>query len=501
MNTKRAIAILRVSTDAQDTDRQKTDIERVERAHSLSIERTVPLDGVSGRKVRENADMLRVLADLKRPDIDGVVVSALDRLFRLDKFADFGILDHFKDTGKTIWSAKEGALDLRTDAGLILSLMSGAQSGLEWRELRRRTTQGKELLRTRGGNPNGSLALPRGIGSEPIKDAKGRSIGARWFYVEPDASRVRQAYELLFERLSWEDIAERIGGGFTDNGVRNSLKNPIWKGVRVYSDGRETPLEVPIDIEPLIPPARWAEAQKIILEKRTRWAKSRRAPHVLLSGMLRCRCGKPCYVRISGKSRGFYYCSTGFPGHGPKCGARSVQQEPADQTVERVVSTQLLDAAYLRTVLGKLRSSQPTRGREAGKLAHQREKLEAERQRLLRLTLKGACSEDDFARESKRIEQEMRDLDLLTPAPLSAAFDAAKLVVHITRTFARFAKQPLEEKRTLLRSAVRDIVLEDGAVTAITLNGAFLDCVNSEPRSRWLFRPRCRGRGRVPRWR
>jgi DNA invertase Pin-like site-specific DNA recombinase len=267
-NNKRAIAILRVSTDSQETDRQKVDIERMEQAHGLAIDRVVELDGVSGRKVGENADMKRVLADLKRPDIAGVIVSALDRLFRLDKFADFGILDNFKDTGKMIWSAKEGALDLRTDAGLILSLMSGAQSGLEWRELRRRTTQGKELLRTRGGNPNGPLMLPRGIGSEPIKDSKGRSIGARWFFVEPDASRVRQAYELLFERRSWNDIADRIGGGFTDNGVRKTLRNPIWMGIRRYSAGRETPLEVPIDIEPLISPARWAEAQKIILEKR-----------------------------------------------------------------------------------------------------------------------------------------------------------------------------------------------------------------------------------------
>jgi DNA invertase Pin-like site-specific DNA recombinase len=224
---KRAIAILRVSTDKQDMERQKLDIERMERAHSLTIDRTVPLDGVSGRKVREHEEMKRVLADLNRPDIDGVVISALDRLFRLDKFADFGILDNFRDTGKMIYSAKEGALDLRTDAGLILSLMSGAQSGLEWRELRRRTAGGREILRQRGGCPNGRQALPRGVDFEPIKDVKGRSIGARWFYVEPYASQIRLAYDLLFERRSWHDIAERIGGGFTFNGIRVSLMNPI----------------------------------------------------------------------------------------------------------------------------------------------------------------------------------------------------------------------------------------------------------------------------------
>lgn len=57
-----------------------------------------------------------MLADLKRSGIDGVAVSAPDRLFRLHKFADIGILNDFEDSDKLIWSAREGALDPRTDS-------------------------------------------------------------------------------------------------------------------------------------------------------------------------------------------------------------------------------------------------------------------------------------------------------------------------------------------------------------------------------------------------
>src|SRR5262249_34153496 len=117
------------------------------------------------------------------------------------------------------------------------------------------------------------------------------------------------------------------------------------------------------------------------------------------------------------------------------------------------------------------------------KLSRQREKLEAERQRLLRMTLKGTCTEDDFARESKRIDAEVRSLDALAPAPLPPALDPAKLIVRVTRTFSRFGKQPFEERRNLLRTAVREIVLEDGAITGLTLNGTFLDSVNLSERS------------------
>ncbi len=136
-------------------------------------------------------------------------------------------------------------------------------------------------------------------------------------------------------------------------------------------------------------------------------------------------------------------------------------------------------------VLGKFRSSQPTRDDNAEMLSRQRETLEAERQRLLRLTLQGVCTEEDFARESRRIDTEMRGLDLLAPAPLPVALDVGKLVVRITRAFAASAGNPSAERRDLLRAALREIVLEDGTITAITVNGTFLDSVNLSPRSSW----------------
>jgi DNA invertase Pin-like site-specific DNA recombinase len=65
---RRAIAVLRVSTDQQDSERQRQDVQRVADGHGLTIARWVELEGVSGRTVLKNADMNRVLNDLKRPD-------------------------------------------------------------------------------------------------------------------------------------------------------------------------------------------------------------------------------------------------------------------------------------------------------------------------------------------------------------------------------------------------------------------------------------------------
>jgi DNA invertase Pin-like site-specific DNA recombinase len=474
---KRVIAILRVSTDQQDTARQKKDVASAARSHNLEITRTLELADLSGTKMLGNAEVRRVLADLARPGNDGVVVSAIDRLIRPGQLGDLQIFDAFQRTKKKIWTPGQ-EIDLTTQTGFLTSGIMGVIAGFERQMILARTAAGREIARQRGGNPCGSVVLPRGVTF---------SKSAGWAYEEPYASQVRKAYDLLFERRSWHDIAERIGG-FTYNGIRVSLMNSIWKGVRTYSEGREEPLEIQVIDKPLIPAQRWAEAQRIILEKRTRWAKTKHAePRFLLSGLVRCACGRSVYLRCGSRStpRHYYRCSSAFPGRGPWCGARSVQAHEADHVVEEIVSKELMDTAFLRTVLSRFRSSQPTRDENAGKLARQREKLEAERQRLLRLTLKGMCTEEDFARESKRIETEIRDLERLRPAPVAAPFDPAKLIVRITRTFSRFHKQPLEERRDLLRTVFRDIVLANGAVTSMTLNGGFLDGVNSLAPSSW----------------
>jgi site-specific DNA recombinase len=475
MQLRKTIAILRVSTDQQDTARQKRDAAAAARIHHLEIVRTVELQDVSGTKVLSHAEVRKVLADLSRPDIAGVVVSAIDRLIRPGQLGDLQIFDAFQRTKKLIFTPGQ-VIDLNTQAGFLTSGIMGVIAGFERQMILARTSAGREIARQRGGNPCGSVVLPRGVTY---------SKTAGWAYVEPYASQVRKAYELLFERRSWHDIAERIGGGFTFNGIRLSLMNPIWKGVRRYTEGREEPFEIPVIDPPLISPERWEAAQAIILEKRTRWTKTKCQPRFLLSGLVRCSCGKAVYLRCGSRStpRHYYYCSSNFPGHGPRCGAKSVQTEAADRVAEQIVSRQLLDAVFLKTVLRRFQDARPSRDQNAEKVVRQREKLEAERQRLLRMTLKGICTEEDYSRESKRIEAEMRDLDLLAPAPLPASFDAAKVVVHLTRTFARFAKQPMEEKRNLLRTAFKEIVLDNGTIPAFTLNGAFLDSVNSLTRS------------------
>jgi DNA invertase Pin-like site-specific DNA recombinase len=174
---RRAIAIVRVSTDQQDMDRQRRDIAAAARAHNLTIVRKLEWEGLSGTKMLTNAEVGQVLDDLSRPDIDGVCISAIDRLTRPGELGHLAIFDAFQRTGKMIWTPGQ-EIDTRTQTGFLTAGIQGVISGVERMTLLGRMAGGKETVRLRGGNPDGSTALPRGL--EYTKSGG-------WKYVEPDA--------------------------------------------------------------------------------------------------------------------------------------------------------------------------------------------------------------------------------------------------------------------------------------------------------------------------
>jgi DNA invertase Pin-like site-specific DNA recombinase len=473
---KRAvIAVIRTSTDRQDSEKQVRAIDAAARTHELTIIRTLPLDGVSGTTMLTNVEVQKVLRDLSRPDVAGIVAEAVDRIIRPANFSDLQLLDFFQKSGKLVFTPSQ-CLDLRNNADFLSGGVMAIVAGFERRLLLARTAGGKESARLKGRNPGGPMCLPRGL-------AFSKESG--WRYVSPDSDRVRKAYSLLSERLGWQQIAKRIGGGFTYNGVASSLKNPCWMGVRRYSEGRDTPLEVPMwGLEaPLISAEEWAAAQRLIAEKRDGWKARKKSASFLLSGLITCSCGKPFYPRSSGC--GSYYCSSNFPGRGPSCGQRSVQKPAAEQTVADIIASQLVSVSFLRGVFERLQSAQPASALvNPDKVAGLREKLEGERRRLLQLVVRGLASEQDLQRESKRIDGELRDLDKLMPAPAPPAFDAAKLAVQISRTFAGFHRLGFEARRELLRDVCGRIVVLDQAITLITLSGSFLHRANESQPSR-----------------
>ena len=139
-----------------------------------------------------------------------------------------------------------------------------------------------------------------------------------WSYVEPDCSRVARMFPLFLDDWSLNKIAAEVGGGWTHKGVTDALRNRIWAfGERVYpaNSRREEPLVVKVIDKPLISPQVWQAVNDKLVSQSKHWRETSRTGQFLLSGMLRCQCGEPCYTKTRSRNSGHdtYLCSTRHP--------------------------------------------------------------------------------------------------------------------------------------------------------------------------------------------
>lgn len=470
---RRVIGLLRVSTNAQDLERQKVDVQRVVASYDLDLVRSEEVDGVSGRHVQQDPQFQKVFRDLKRADIAGVAVSALDRLFRPDFYSDFAILDHFRDNKKLIFSSKEGPLDPATDAGFMMSLMSGAQAGMEWRELRRRSLQGKEVKRRQGRHVNSPSSLPRGVAFD--------TQTGQWRFEEPDRSRIEKAFELLFRGVSYRDMAEEVGGGWSGSGLQRALTNPVWRGVRRYDVGtrcsanrREEAFEVAIPIR-LMSDQRFEEAQKIIRDRHSNWAKSKRPDSPFLAlGLLKCNCGKPYFTRTDyrpGKHH-WYYCASRHP-NGRGCGSHSLWQADVDEGIKGLVSEYLLQPELLRVIAAaSLKQMGPDKG-AAAKLAREMAKLDGKRKRFIEMRGDAVISREELAARLGALDRERDALRALLPQE-TPSVEPEHLVKIIVTRLAKFPYLALGEQREQLQEVVKEFGVRDGAIDGFELAPGFL---------------------------
>jgi DNA invertase Pin-like site-specific DNA recombinase len=94
---KRAIAFIRLSTEEQAEEgragvlRQRNDIAVAAMIHDLKVVQTLEAIGLGGTKVLESPVFKELCRTL--PAVDGVIVSALDRLVRPGMLGDLAVFD------------------------------------------------------------------------------------------------------------------------------------------------------------------------------------------------------------------------------------------------------------------------------------------------------------------------------------------------------------------------------------------------------------------------
>lgn len=483
----RVIAFIRVSTEEQAAEgragllRQREDIHSATVQYGLKVIRTLELTDVSGAAVMEASEFQEMLADLARPDIDGVVCSAQDRLARPETLGGMVVFDPFMRHGKKIWTPAQ-VIDLGEDSGFLTSGVLALIAGLERKQMLCRVRSAKEAQRRRGRHPNSKLCLPRGVDFD-FKTGN-------WSWVEPWASHIRRAFELLLDGASVRSIAAEIG--YTPRGLGIALRNPIWTGRRLYShrrgekypsrNGRQVdrkkvlrpePLEVILNIEPLIDAATWERAQQILLTTNRTWNIKRSLPSRLLAGGLGyCSCGQRLYTRgdLRPGKHDLYICKSRFP-KGNGCGAPAIHRDILDRTVETLVSNIFLQPRALGGLVAmsaKISAKQPG-APDIDRAQQQLRKLNEQRERIVHLAVQGLCSEDELAKERKRIDEEAAIWSRQAKTKPAHTFDPKQVAQQIANLFAEFEFLAPDQKKSLLLSCISKIVANRSGITELRI--------------------------------
>lgn len=364
LKARKVVSLVRVSTTAQGDDdrggipRQREVIEKIIAARGLNRIRSYEIANVSGTSVRHSPEVQEILAMVAAREIDGVVVSDLDRFMRADRLDSYVLLQDFQDAGAVIYAA-DFDTDFSTADGTLFGTMKFAFSGFELSIIKARMQGGKEAKRRVGKCPSSAITLPTGV----RYDRKSETF----YYDEAAIAPVKEAFRLVDEEGVTNQAELSRLTGIQVRTVSNILRNELYMGRRVYRHkrGREKygsrngaqsdrkkvqrlPDEI-IDCEvikvPAVSPERFARVQTVLAETRGRWTK-RQASKVLNLGVGLARCGF-CGERLycsSGKkssrpsASGYYVCKKNYylyKKDSGGCQMRSVRKGDLDETLRR----------------------------------------------------------------------------------------------------------------------------------------------------------------------
>lgn len=474
---------LRVSTEDQAKGESPEHHEKRARYYAESkgwkVVEVYHLEGVSGKTVAEHPEAKRMMADVKRGRITGLIFSKLARLARntreLLDFADF-----FRDAGADLVSLQE-SIDTSTPAGRLFYTMIAAMAQWEREEIASRVSASVSI-RAKMGKPLGGQA-PFGY---QWKD--------RQLVPHPDEAPVRKlVHDLFLEHKRRKTVARllnergfrtRNGSKFSDTTVQRLLQDPTAKGKHRLNyttskgPGKAWDLKPQdeweyMEVEPVVSPEVWDRCNAMI-DGAHRKRPARRTTH-LFAGLVCCECGSRMYV-LSGSPK--YVCQA------------CRNKIPADD----------LEAIFVEQLRGFFVSPQEVAGQieKADEGLREKEHLldlkrrEAARvgkevHRVYRLYVDEQSSGDEFLaiyrplqEHKKGLEEDIAkaeaELDYLKINRLSAD----EIISEASTLYGRWPNLTPEERRSVVESITEKIVVGKSDDAGISIELAYIPSSEEE---------------------
>lgn len=313
---------IRVSTEDQARGDSPEHHEERARAYAKIKEWTVKevyhLEGVSGKTVAEHSEATRMLQDIRRGHIKGLIFSKLARLARnVRELLDFS--DLFREYNADLVSLQE-SIDTSTPAGRLFYTIIAAMAQWEREEIADRVKASIQIRAKLGKPLNGTTPY-----AYQWKDKK--------LVLNPEEAPIRKlTYELFIQHrrkgavarvLNEKGYRTRLGKPWTDMAVLRILQCPSAKGLYRYNTGRKSgawkseskPLEEQgcIPVEPIVSELLWNQCAQIMEEQLKNFKRPGKTVVHPFAGLTFCGCGAKMYVPSNNPKYICYKCHNRIP--------------------------------------------------------------------------------------------------------------------------------------------------------------------------------------------
>jgi len=487
---------LRVSTEDQVLGESPQHHEERARAYALAKDWTVVevyrLDAVSGKSVRDHPEARRMLADIRRGHITGLVFSKLARLARNTReLLEFS--EDFQACGADLISLQE-SIDTSTAAGRLFYTIIGAVGQWEREETSERVAASVPV-RARLGKTTG------GSGSFGYRWVEGRLVP------DPEEAPVRRLiYELYREHKRKRTVAGilndrgyrmRGGGLFTATTVGRLLADTTAKGIRTANYSRSRGIGkgwdhkpeaewVTFPVEAIVDEDLWRECNAIVEETGTKYATHRgRKPTYLFAGVVRCgTCGGDQKLYRSAASPK-YRCY--------RCAAKIAGDDLEALLVEQL-SGFLLSEDRIDEMLEESKREAERRQALAETLRRDRKDAHRKADGLVDLYQQGGLGIDEFKDRNAPLRQRISEIDAElvkiereAGAALAATSVKREALADGVRLRDEWPSMDLPQKRKIVEGLVERITLT-GDEVEFSLNyipGATIANCDREDRGSW----------------
>lgn len=450
---------IRVSTDDQAKGESPEHHEARARMYAemkgWEVVTVYHLEGVSGKVVNDHPETRRMMMDIEKGNITGLIFSKLARLARSTKqLLDFS--DFFQEHHADLISLQE-SIDTSSPAGRLFYTIIAAMAQWEREEIASRVAASVPI-RAKMGKPLG--------GQAPFGYAW---VNQKLVINEEEAPIRKLAFELFKEHKKKQVVARtlneagyrtRKGAKFSAWTIERHLTDPIAKGMRrmnyTKSLGKNKHWEVKPEEEWIFQPAPaivsetlWEEVNQILRIQKTKTARPHRGVVNLFAGLVYCQCGTKMYVASKTQK---YVC-------------QSCRNKIPKQDLEDIFREQLqaytISGEHIRSELEKSAQGIALKERLLQTLELKEKELNQEVKSVLKLVSKGEFPEDAFGKFYHPIAEQLKQIEAQIPE-IKAEIDFLKaeklssdyVLEEAQNLYGRWPTLTFEEKRSIVETVV-----------------------------------------------